>query len=95
MQPVFQVPSRGTNLQESFQSDATPAPTSGPAVEVDLRGVDWLGYHGGFPSVTGAKISVADSCPESIRPPAICLQNKPLEVKPAASRACVDITRLI
>ena len=78
MQPVFQVPSRGTNLQESFQSDATPAPTSGPAVEVDLRGVDWLGYNGGFSFVTGAKVSVAESCPQSIRPPAMCFQNNSL-----------------
>lgn len=46
MEPVKQVPSRGTNLQQAFNSPATAAPTKGPAVQVDLGPVDWLQYGG-------------------------------------------------
>ena len=42
----MQVSSRGTNLQESFLSAKTTAPASGPPVQVDLRGVDWLKFKG-------------------------------------------------
>ena len=42
----MQVPSRGTNLQESFLSTKTAAPADGPPVHVDLRGVDWLKFKG-------------------------------------------------
>lgn len=50
MEPVMQVPSRGTNLQESFLSTKTAAPADGPPVHVDLRGVDWLKFKGNFGS---------------------------------------------
>ena len=46
MEPVMQVPSRGTNLQESFLSTKTAAPADGPPVHVDLCGVDWLKFKG-------------------------------------------------
>lgn len=46
LEAVKQVPSRGTNLQAAFQSEATTAPVHGPAVEVDLAGVDWLHFYG-------------------------------------------------
>ena len=46
MEPVMQVPSRGTNLQATFQSAATPAPGIQLDVQVDLRGVDWLQFKG-------------------------------------------------
>ena len=46
MEPVKQVLSRGTNLQQAFNSPATAAPTKGPAVQVDLGPVDWLQYGG-------------------------------------------------
>ena len=46
MEPVMQVPSRGTNLQGTFQSAATPAPRRHLDVQVDLRGVDWLHFKG-------------------------------------------------
>ncbi len=46
MEPVMEVPSRGTNLQESFMSAATAAPVKAPAMNVDLRGVDWLQFKG-------------------------------------------------
>lgn len=49
MEPVFQVPSRGTNLQQAFNSEATAAPVTGPAVEVDLGGVSWLNFNGEGP----------------------------------------------
>ena len=42
----MQVPSRGTNLQGTFQSAATPAPDRLLDVRVDLRGVDWLQFKG-------------------------------------------------
>ena len=42
----MQVPSRGTNLQGTFQSAATPAPGPLLDVQVDLRGVDWLQFKG-------------------------------------------------
>ena len=46
MEPVMQVPSRGTNLQGTFQSAATPASSRLLDVQVDLRGVDWLHFKG-------------------------------------------------
>ena len=46
MEPMKQVPSRGTNLQQAFNSPTTAAPTKGPAVQVDLGPVDWLQYGG-------------------------------------------------
>lgn len=46
MEPVMQVPSRGTNLQGTFQSATTPAPARQLDVQVDLRGVDWLHFKG-------------------------------------------------
>ena len=46
MEPVMQVPSRGTNLQATFQSAATPAPGRQLDVQVDLRGVGWLQFKG-------------------------------------------------
>ena len=46
MEPVMQVPSRGTNLQGAFQSATTPAPARQLDVQVDLRGVDWLHFKG-------------------------------------------------
>lgn len=51
MEPVKQVPSRGTNLQQAFNSAATAAPVTGPAVQVDLGTVDWLQYGGNFGSI--------------------------------------------
>ncbi|DBB03549.1 TPA: hypothetical protein ACH3X3_010892 [Trebouxia sp. C0006] len=51
MEPVKQVPSRGTNLQQAFKSAATAAPVTGPAVQVDLGTVDWLQYGGNFGSI--------------------------------------------
>ena len=51
MEPVMQVPSRGTNLQGAFQSAVTPGPQPLLNVQVDLRGVDWLLFKGaGFSS---------------------------------------------
>ena len=46
MEPVKQVPSRGTNLQQAFNSPTTAAPAKGPVVQVDLGPVDWLQYGG-------------------------------------------------
>ena len=46
MEPVFEVSSRGTNLQEAFQSGVTQAPQPESDIEVDLQGVDWLQYKG-------------------------------------------------
>lgn len=42
----MQVPSRGTNLQGTFQSATTPAPAKQLDVQVDLGGVDWLHFKG-------------------------------------------------
>ncbi|KAL3155815.1 hypothetical protein ABBQ32_012827 [Trebouxia sp. C0010 RCD-2024] len=50
MEPVMQVPSRGTNLQGTFQSATTPAPAKQLDVQVDLGGVDWLHFKGNFGS---------------------------------------------
>ncbi len=46
MEPVMEVPSRGTNLQEIFCSAAMAPPVSNPSVRVDLKGVDWLHFKG-------------------------------------------------
>ncbi len=46
MEPVMEVPSRGTNLQEVFCSAAMAPPVSNPSVHVDLKGVDWLHFKG-------------------------------------------------
>ena len=46
MEPVFEVSSRGTDLQEAFQSGVTQAPQPESDIEVDLQGVDWLQYKG-------------------------------------------------
>ena len=51
MEPVMQVPSRGTNLQGTFQSAVTPAPGRQLDVQVDLRGVDWLQFKGKSSSI--------------------------------------------
>ena len=58
MEPVKQVPSRGTNLQQAFNSAATAAPVTGPAVQVDLGTVDWLQY-GGKPLTAPHAVQVA------------------------------------
>ncbi|DBA67866.1 TPA: hypothetical protein ACH3X2_014210 [Trebouxia sp. C0005] len=50
MEPVMEVPSRGTNLQEVFCSAATAPPVGNPSVHVDLKGVDWLRFQGNFGS---------------------------------------------
>ncbi len=54
MEPVKQVPSRGTNLQQAFNSAATAAPVTGPAVQVDVGTVDWLQYGGKTPTALHA-----------------------------------------
>ena len=54
MEPVKQVPSRGTNLQQAFNSAATAAPVEGPAVQVDLGTVSWLQYGGKQPTALRA-----------------------------------------
>ena len=46
MEAIMEVPSRGTDLQQSFDSAATAAPIRGPPVDVDLGGVDWLHFTG-------------------------------------------------
>lgn len=46
MEPVFEVSSRGTNLQQTFHSAAISVPDQSPPVDVDLSGVDWLHYKG-------------------------------------------------
>lgn len=50
MEPVMEVPSRGTNLQEVFCSAAMAPPVRNPSVYVDLKGVDWLHFKGNFGS---------------------------------------------
>ena len=63
MEPVMQVPSRGTNLQGTFQSAATPAPRTQLDVQVDLRGVDWLHFKG----EAGAAVTTAREMKRSSR----------------------------
>ena len=46
MEPVMEVPSRGTNLQEVFCSAAMAPPVRNPSVHVDLKAVDWLHFKG-------------------------------------------------
>ncbi len=66
MEPVMEVPSRGTNLQEVFCSAAMASPVSNPSVHVDLKGVDWLHFKGlpaHFASLSsGASVLHAANC---------------------------------
>ena len=62
MEPVMQVPSRGTNLQGTFHSAATPGPARQLDVQVELRGVNWLQFKGGrLTAAVSSTASMSDS----------------------------------